>query len=63
MQDQMVHETYNLMKMMSEQLQQVVQSQNRLKARVEGQGAAITQLQHGVVVLEPVKLLVLGMNT
>ena len=28
MQDQMVHEMYNLMKMMSEQLQQVVQSQN-----------------------------------
>ena len=48
-QDQMVHETYNLMKMMLEQLQQVVQSQNQLEARVEGQGAAITQLQHGVV--------------
>ena len=48
-QDQMAHETYNLIKMMSEQLQQVVQSQNRLKARVEGQGAAITQLQRGVV--------------
>ena len=49
MQDQMVHEMYNLMKMMSEQLHQVVQSQNRLEARVEGQGAAITQLQHGIV--------------
>ena len=34
---------------MSEQLQQVVQSQNQLKARVKGQGAAITQLQRGVV--------------
>ena len=48
-QDQMVHEIYNLIKMMSEQLQQIVQSQNWLEARVEGQGAVITQLQREVV--------------
>ena len=34
---------------MLEQLQQVVQSQNQLEARVEGQGAAIMQLQCGVI--------------